>query len=144
VGNVQLSILSERMVKNGDAGDTANAGNEKLIVKWKTCSKTEGDQNMDHGSNVSETVQRMAQVVEDSTQQDEEFVGLFIFEFDEEGRIMKHIIEHVEEGQSLDKTTRVISVTDWLLGRAWGKRSEDGSPGLALAQGRDRAAAGEK
>lgn len=141
VGNVQLSILSERMVKNGDASDSANAGKEKLIVKWKTCSSTEGkEKGLGQGANTSETVKNMAKIVGDTKHQDEEFVGIFMFEFDEEGRIMTHIIEHAEEGGSWDKTARVISVTDWLLGRAWGKRSEDGSPGLALAHGKGRRA----
>lgn len=63
---------------------------------------------------------------------DAEFCGLFIFEFDEEGRILTHTIEHAEEGGSQDKTAKVISVTDWLLGRAWGKREDEGNPGLAL------------
>jgi hypothetical protein len=127
------------MVKNGDPSDGANAGKEKLIVKWKTCSTTEGKgKTLGQGTNTSETVQKLAKIVGDTTHQDEEFVGLFIFEFDEEGRVMTHIIEHAEEGGSWDKTARVISVTDWLLGRAWGKRSDDGSPGLALAHGRNR------
>ncbi|KAF2202303.1 hypothetical protein GQ43DRAFT_413939 [Delitschia confertaspora ATCC 74209] len=136
VGNVKLIILSERMVKNGANQGTANGGKEKLIVKWKTCSKDDGGQQSlyNQGSNTSEAVQKVAKVVEDSTQPDEEFVGLFIFEFDEEGRIVSHTIEHVEEGGYWEKMTKVISVTDWLLGRAWGKRSEDGSPGLAWAQ----------
>lgn len=63
----------------------------------------------------------------------EEFTGLFIFEFDEEGRIVTHTIEHAQEGGNWDKFSKVISVTDWLLGKAWGKRSdEEAGPGLAL------------
>ena len=54
-------------------------------------------------------------------------------EFDEEGRILNHIIEHTEEGQHWDRTAKVISVTDWLLGRAWGRR-EEVSPSLAFAR----------
>ena len=49
---------------------------------------------------------------------------MFIFEFDEEGRILTHTIENVEEGGNWDKMTRVISVTDWLLGKAWGANVE--------------------
>lgn len=54
----------------------------------------------------------------------EEFYGLFIFEFDEEGRILTHTIEHAEESGSWDKASRVVSVTDWLLGRAMGRKRE--------------------
>ena len=132
VGNVKLAILSERMVKSGTRADGDQGGVEKLIVKWKTCSRS-GDEEA-QGVSASEAVRNMTRVVEDSTKPDEEFVGLFIFEFDSEGRIVTHTIEHVEEGGSWDKTARVISVTDWLLGRAWGKRSEGGTPGLAFAQ----------
>lgn len=54
-----------------------------------------------------------------------------MFEFDEEGRVLVHTIEHTEEGHNFDKMTRVISVTDWLLGKAWGKKDE-APAGLAL------------
>lgn len=60
-----------------------------------------------------------------------EFQGLFLFEFDSEGRVLRHVIEHAEEGNEWEReTSKVISVTDWLLGRAWGKREEEA--GLAL------------
>jgi len=108
VGNVKLIILSERMIKNGPSSSSPASGAEKLIVRWKT--------EWIGGENENE---------------DKEFCGLFLFEFDEEGRILSHTIEHVEEGGNWDKTNKVISVTDWLLGRAWGKR-EDEVPGLAL------------
>ena len=130
VGNVKLDILSERMVKNGPQYDSDQAGVERLIVKWKTCGKSENNTEGTTGA----AVHNIGKLGQDVTPNDEDFVGLFIFEFDGEGRIVTHTIEHAEEGGSWDKTTRVISVTDWLLGRAWGKRSEDGSPGLALAQ----------
>ena len=46
-----------------------------------------------------------------------EFTGLFIFEFDEEGRIFSHTIEHVEEGGNWEKGVgRFVGLTDWLLG----------------------------
>lgn len=61
---------------------------------------------------------------------DKEFHGLFMFEFDEEGRVLTHVIEHAEEGSNWDRTTKVVSVTDWLLGRAW-KRQEEPA-GLVL------------
>ncbi|KAH6621096.1 hypothetical protein B0J18DRAFT_217162 [Chaetomium sp. MPI-SDFR-AT-0129] len=47
-----------------------------------------------------------------------EFTGLFIFDFDSEGRILNHIIEHVEESGHWEKGVgaRVVGLTDWLLG----------------------------
>lgn len=130
VGNVKLKILSERMVKNGGTSAPAHQRDEKLIVKWKTCGKSEKKEN----GQVSEAVEKITNIVGGSRRPHEEFSGLFIFEFDGEGRIARHTIEHVEENGDLDKTAKVISVTDWLLGRAWGRRSEEGSPSLAFAE----------
>ena len=69
--------------------------------------------------------------------EDEEFTGLFIFTFDEEGRILSHTIEHVEEdGSDLNNNwdkMKVVSVTDWLLGSMKKKRkgAADEEGGLA-------------
>lgn len=127
LGNVKLEILSERMVKNG--GSTAsNVRNEKLIVRWQTCKS----EKKEHGQ-VSDVVEKITSIVAGSKRPHQEFTGLFKFEFDEEGRILNHIIEHTEEGQHWDRTAKVISVTDWLLGRAWGRR-EEVSPSLAFVR----------
>jgi hypothetical protein len=79
----------------------------------------------------SDVVEKITSIVA-GTGRKEEFTGLFLFEFDEEGRIISHTIEHTDEGRHWEKTAKVISVTDWLLGRAWGRR-EDGTPSLAFA-----------
>ncbi|KAF2688404.1 hypothetical protein K458DRAFT_330724 [Lentithecium fluviatile CBS 122367] len=128
VGNVKLKILSERMVKKGGACSSDDSQNEQLIVKWETCGKSK---EKDHGQ-VSEAFEKITSIVGRSREEHEEFSGLFLFEFDEEGRIVKHTIEHVEESGQSDKPAKVISVTDWLLGRAW--RREEGSPGLAFVK----------
>ena len=107
------------MARNGYSADGQQAsGNEKLIVKWKTCEK--------------EAESKLSEILGRDRGEDKGFVGLFIFEFDDEGRVLSHTIEHVEESGDWDrKTAKVISVTDWLLGRAWGKK-EDDIPGLTL------------
>ncbi|EOD45609.1 Tubby [Neofusicoccum parvum] len=130
VGNVKLEILSERMVRNG-CGSTSGVAHEKLIVKWKTCGKTKGKGvgALYRGISGGEQVDKITEFLGGDAKDDEEFVGLFIFEFDEEGRVFTHTIEHVEEGGNWDKMTRVISVTDWLLGKAWGAKQP---AGLAL------------
>lgn len=128
LGNVKLKILSERMVKNGGNSTPPHLRHEKLIVKWKTCGKSD---KKEHGQ-VSEAVEKITKIVGGSSRSDEEFCGLFIFEFDDQGRISSHTIEHAEENGNWDKMTKVISVTDWLLGRAWGRRGEEGSPSLAF------------
>ncbi|CAN9365512.1 unnamed protein product [Alternaria alternata] len=127
LGNVKLEILSERMVKNG-ASSASNVRNEKLIVRWQTCKSEKKDNGQ-----VSDVVEKITSIVAGSKRPHQEFTGLFKFEFDEEGRILNHIIEHTEEGQHWDRTAKVISVTDWLLGRAWGRR-EEVSPSLAFAR----------
>lgn len=126
VGNVKLTILSERLVKKGSA--CSPDGNEQLIVKWQTCGKS---QDKDPGQ-VSEALEKMTSIGGRSRDAHDEFCGLFLFEFDEQGRIVKHTIEHVEESGQSDRPAKVISVTDWLLGRAW--RREEGSPGLAFVE----------
>lgn len=118
------------MVKNGGASVPARMRHEKLIVRWKTCGKAEKRQN----GQASEAVEKISKIVSGSDRPDEEFAGLFVFEFDEEGRIINHTIEHAEENRNWDKTTKVISVTDWLLGRAWGRRTEEGAPSLAFVR----------
>lgn len=129
IGNIKLKILSERMVKNGCA--PGHLQNERLVVKWKTCGKSEQKE----GGQASDAVKKITNIVGGSASRpDGEFSGLFLFEFDEEGRIVNHTIEHLEEGGQWDKPTKVISVTDWLLGRAWGRRTEEAAPSLAFAK----------
>lgn len=126
LGNVKLVILSERMVKHGGTSTEADLRHEKLVVRWKTCKREEGP--------LSDAMEKITKIVSRSSEADEEFSGLFLFEFDGEGRIVKHTIEHAQENGNWERTTKVISVTDWLLGRAWGRRSEEGAPSLAFAK----------
>jgi hypothetical protein len=133
VGNVKLEVLSERMIKNGGMSTPANMRQERLIVRWKTCGKSKKQSGQ-----VSEAVEKITKIVSRSSEKEEEFSGLFLFEFDEEGRVLSHTIEHAEENGNWDKTAKVISVTDWLLGRAWGKKVEEGSPSLAYVRAEQR------
>ena len=157
VGNVKLTILSERMVRNGGGvGPLAsgNGGDEKLIVKWKTCGKTkhrDGTGGMYRGMGVGarDPVDKIREFIagtskdehtsseKSSDGESEEFCGIFVFEFDEQGRIVKHVIEHTEEGGHWDRTARVVSVTDWLIGRFNGKgREHQQIPELAWCEER--------
>ncbi|KAK4691459.1 hypothetical protein P7C71_g5545, partial [Lecanoromycetidae sp. Uapishka_2] len=122
VGNVRLTILSERIMRNGSPSTTNSP--ERLIVRWQTCGKTRG-KGMGafyRGIGGSEQVDKITEWLGGDARDDEEFTGLFIFEFDEEGRIIEHTIERVEESGNWEKTSRVVSVTDWLLGRMNGKK----------------------
>ncbi|KAL8952653.1 MAG: hypothetical protein Q9222_001459 [Ikaeria aurantiellina] len=141
VGNVRLVIVSERILKSGisphaePSAASTKKQNERLIVRWKTCSRSDSSEaGGDHSETTSlyrgigtrEQVNRFTEWLSNPTrirmgQREEEFCGLFIFEFDEEGRIVTHTIEHAEEGGSAEKASRVINLTDWLIGRARGK-----------------------
>ncbi|KAK3111275.1 hypothetical protein LTR53_013633 [Teratosphaeriaceae sp. CCFEE 6253] len=152
VGNVQLTILSERMVRHGGSG----SGDEKLIVKWKTCGKTRhrdptGGVYSAAGKEERDPMDRIRAFIAGASRREasgtsvskpsheehepeQEFTGLFVFEFDDKGRIARHVIEHTDEGGRWDQT-RVVSVTDWLLGRFNGKGREQ-VPEWALCEER--------
>lgn len=133
VGNVKLVIVSERMARNFDSCESNNR-NEKLIVRWKTCRKGTILANgglLGKITSGKDAIQ-VGKLLRGASPDDGEFSGLFIFEFDEEGRVQVHTIEHVEEGRNFDKMTRVVSVTDWLLGKARGNKKEEETAGLAL------------
>ncbi|KAM7209452.1 hypothetical protein V8F20_000190 [Naviculisporaceae sp. PSN 640] len=62
-----------------------------------------------------------------------EFTGLFIFDFDKEGRILSHTIEHVQEGGQWEKGVgaKVVGLTDWLLGGMKGSEGGDACPAFS-------------
>jgi Mitochondrial protein up-regulated during meiosis len=134
VGNVKLVVLSERMLHTG--GPAGGEGGEKLVVRWRTCGEGE----------VTEQIRKIFSVLGrgkgggggSSSKQEDDFHGIFVFEFDDDGRVAAHTIEHVEESNNWERTARVISVTDWLLGKAMGAapKNEGGLPGLAFADER--------
>ncbi|KAG9550896.1 hypothetical protein KCU71_g14361, partial [Aureobasidium melanogenum] len=92
VGNVKLTVISERMVRHGGNNASSAFRDEKLIVKWKTCGKArkKNSAGIYRGIGANEQVERITDVLGGKAKDDEEFCGLFIFEFDEEGRIVKH------------------------------------------------------
>ncbi|MCJ1416782.1 hypothetical protein MMC32_003120 [Xylographa parallela] len=121
VGNVKLSILSERMLPP----PSSPSGEEKLVVRWQTCGKTKG-KGMGafyKGIGASEQVDKITEWLGGDARDDEEFCGKFIFKFDAEGRIVEHTIECAEDGGG-HEIGRVVGITDWLLGRARRKEVE--------------------
>ena len=146
VGNVKLVIISERMVKSCPSLHTAPTSsssfseqNEKLIVRWKTSSRSSSDTETPtssaalgtnftyRGIGSREQVNRFLEWLSNPAsigRREEEFCGLFIFEFDEEGRVVSHTIEHAEENGGAKKASRVVNLTDWLLGRARAGREQ--------------------
>lgn len=152
IGNVKLSILSERMVRNGGSAVPLAYRDEKLIVKWKTCGKPsqqrqDGTGGIYRGMGLAaarDPVDKIKGFIAGTKDTDtgaddpEEFCGIFVFEFDEKGRIVKHTIEHTDEGGHWDRMTRVVSVTDWLLGHFNGRKKEE-QPALAWCEERPSA-----
>lgn len=163
VGDVKLHVISERIVRAGSAVDFENqdsCGDEKLVVRWKTEGKhsgptaTSGDasttdtspQSLDHttstgsSSSTNGTNRGLSTLLGGDSPifklgKEERFSGLFIFSFDEEGRVTSHTIEHADEINGWDRTARVVTLTDWLLGKAkWGPSLE---PGLAFERNRE-------
>ncbi len=124
VGNVKLEILSERMVKRPLRAHRQGAVDEQLVVRWRTIGKTNRWGLTFRGG--GEGGDAAARVVDDG----KEFTGLFIFEFDDEGRIVNHTIEHVHEGGEWEKGVgaKFVGLTDWLLGGMKGGREGSDTP----------------
>ncbi len=135
--------------------DKPDLGEEKLVVRWKTVKK--------NGNGSSTNSAAYSSAVAGSTRhgngginrglsallggdkpifnlnKGDDFTGLFVFSFDSKGRIATHTIEHADENTGFDKTSKVVTLTDWLLGKAkWGRgREEELVPGLAMRVCRD-------
>ena len=164
VGNVKLRILSERVVRTGFTSEsissdtTTNNGEEKLVVRWKTEPKSNGA-GITPSTTTSTAAANSTSTASTSNQNgglnrglskllggdkpifsldsNDEFTGLFIFSFDDQGRIASHTIEHADENTGCDRTSRVVTLTDWLLGKAklgrtGGTPEDAGIPGLAV------------
>jgi Mitochondrial protein up-regulated during meiosis len=155
VGNVKLNILSEKIVRTGFVNlpredDKPDLGEEKLVVRWKTEKKNANGATPNAAANSSAVAGSSADghgginsglsrlLGGDkpifNLNKGDEFSGMFIFSFDSKGRIATHTIEHADESNSFDKTSKMVTLTDWLLGKAkWGRgREEEMIPGLAM------------
>lgn len=132
-GNVKLEILAERMtlVPLTFLPRRPGAIPEQLVVRW--CEKR---RSADDGSEVGAIARSLwrARGVEPN----KAFTGLFLFDFDAEGRILTHTIEQAQEGGNWEKGmgAKFVGLTDWLLG---GMRDPNDTPMLVfekLGQGR--------
>ncbi|THC96115.1 hypothetical protein EYZ11_004389 [Aspergillus tanneri] len=159
VGNVKLQILSERMVRSGAVLDPDpcadnDCGDERLVVRWRT------EHRHKHTSTLNHQERRQEQQQEEKAPRDhtssksginkglsvllggdapifqlskeEQFTGLFIFSFDEEGRILSHTIEHADNATGWDRTAKFVTLTDWLIGKARGSLHPAAETGLAI------------
>ncbi|RMZ91717.1 hypothetical protein DV736_g1041, partial [Chaetothyriales sp. CBS 134916] len=151
VGNVKLHILSEKIVRTGwaggDGGQEDGCADEKLVVKFRTEKRQQQQQHVgpaiftpstlppEYSSSSNSNLSRLLGGDKPmlALNPSEEFTGLFIFTFDGEGRITTHTIEHAEQGSGLDRASRVVTLTDWLLGKARARKvqeAEELPPGL--------------
>lgn len=135
IGNVKLEILSERMVSPPyySSPKRSEAYGEQLVVKWRTADgkpKNSAEPMIEEGEQKLDDMLRGTQSIGEK----KAFTGLFIFEFDKEGRIISHTIEHVDEHGEWEKGlgAKVVGLTDWLLGGIKG-RPDDGAPALCEA-----------
>lgn len=163
VGNVKLKVISERMARTGYTSSLPemdattkddDSGEEKLVVRWITEAKpatngatttTAAPAAASSASAAENTNASLSTLLGGSqpltTNNDKQFSGLFIFTFDGKGRIASHTIEHADEDNGYDRTSRVVTVADWLLGKARGGRKEGEihglvPDGLGVASGR--------
>lgn len=160
MGNVKLRVLSEKIVRTGfaylappDEGED-NLSEEKLVVRWKTepkqhddgnpetaASSTAADSNSMSNGGINRGLSKLLGGDKPifNLNKGDDFSGLFIFTFDSKGRIASHTIEHADENNGFDKTSKVVTLTDWLLGKAkWGRNKEQELiPGLAMRVCRD-------
>ncbi|KAE8378707.1 hypothetical protein BDV26DRAFT_280859 [Aspergillus bertholletiae] len=165
VGNVRLQVLSERIVRAGTVLDRERfsdneCGDERLVVRWKTeprgdahhseasasiRSVKDHDQNTSRGhshlSSSKDGVNKGLSVLLGGDapifplSKEEQFTGLFIFSFDEEGRISSHTIEHADDATGWERTAKFVTLTDWLIGKARGSLEPATGPGLAMQSG---------
>ncbi|OGE51423.1 hypothetical protein PENARI_c013G02699 [Penicillium arizonense] len=144
-------------LRNGEHHD---CGDERLIVRWKTEPRTDSGpfHNPSPSSKTGSTTasQNSASLQEShlsaskngtnkglsvllggeepifKLSKEEQFTGLFIFSFDEEGRILTHTIEHADEADGWERTAKFVTLTDWLIGKARGSLDPVTNPGLAM------------
>ncbi|KAL4900019.1 hypothetical protein BDW74DRAFT_105008 [Aspergillus multicolor] len=162
VGNVKLQIMSERIVRSGMVPDphmdSAHAaskngdyGDERLVVRWRTeradsttatstaPTSEPPTQNAVTGDESKTTTNKGLSVLLGGDapifkpSRDDHFTGLFIFSFDEEGRVLTQTIEHAEDAGGWERTAKFVTLTDWLIGKARGSLDAPQPAGLCCS-----------
>ncbi|KAI1869453.1 hypothetical protein JX265_006543 [Neoarthrinium moseri] len=131
LGNLKIQVLSERMTTEPlhFSPQRAGAYPEQLVVKWRTAEKSSGDSEpslTEQGEQKLDSTLRGTQ----GSGSKKEFTGLFIFEFDKDGKIISHTIEHVDQSGAWEKGVgaKVVHLTDWLLGEIRGRQPQGACP----------------
>ncbi|KAJ5888830.1 hypothetical protein N7495_008871 [Penicillium taxi] len=137
--------------------DQHDCGDERLVVRWRTEPRTEsrpfhekrvtGAAQLSSVSQGTSTQSHLSQSTVGNNRglsvllggdepifklsKEEQFTGLFIFSFDDEGRILTHTIEHANDADGWDRTSKFVTLADWLIGKA--RESLDPAPNAGLA-----------
>ncbi|QPH09800.1 hypothetical protein C2857_000799 [Epichloe festucae Fl1] len=113
IGNVKLEILAERMTSEPLTFLPRRPGAmpEQLVVRW--CEERRLNGNLPEQGGIARALWRGRGVDPNNA-----FTGLFIFDFDAQGRVLTHTIEQAQEGGDWEKGmgAKFVGLTDWLLG----------------------------
>lgn len=138
LGEEKLVVRWRTEKKNNDADGAGSAGSSVNATSGARASATDASRDLSHSSAANNINRGLSALLGGdkpifSTDADNEFSGLFIISFDGEGRIASHTIEHADENTGFDKTSKVVTLTDWVLGKArWGSLKKDAEPEPAL------------
>lgn len=134
IGNVRLEILAERMTSEPLTFLPRRAGAiaDQLVVRWCETTKPGGA-----GAAIARSL-RLTRGGEASGDSNKAFTGLFIFDFDQEGRVLTHTIETAQGGGDWERGmgAKVVGLTDWLLGGI--QRDPGGTPPMPMFERRRR------
>lgn len=116
IGNVKLEILAERMTSEPITFLPRRAGAipEQLVVRWCERRKPQSDPSESGGGGGIARSLRFGRGADPK----KAFTGLFIFDFDRDGRILTHTIEQAQDCGNWEKGmgAKFVGLTDWLLG----------------------------
>ncbi|KAL5612101.1 hypothetical protein BROUX41_000351 [Berkeleyomyces rouxiae] len=136
VGNVRVEIVSERMMKEPLAFAPCRDGAlpEQLVVRWRTVPDGDAGSSGSSALAGAKTGGKGA-----ASRGEDDFTGLYIFQFDKEGRILSHTIELAQADKRWEHGVgaKVVGLTDWLLGEIIGK-PDPGSACPAFEQSPNR------
>ncbi|KAL4750415.1 hypothetical protein BDW72DRAFT_203938 [Aspergillus terricola var. indicus] len=145
---------------HGTQGNNGDYGDERLVVRWRT-EKPNSHSSSSSSKSVSSTRPSASPLPskrdpkpgdESKTNtnkglsvllggdapifklsRDDQFTGLFIFSFDEEGRVLTQTIEHAEDAGGWERTAKFVTLTDWLIGKARGSLDTPQPAGLCCS-----------
>jgi hypothetical protein len=121
VGNVRIEVLAERVTSEPLTFLPRRPGarTEQLVVRWsEKCKPARNQDEGRKGDAISHATSIARLTLRRGVDPDSAFTGLFIFDFDSEGRVLSHTIERAQEGGDWEKGVgaKFVGLTDWLLG----------------------------